>query len=285
MRRALLAAAAATTTAAATAAAAAATAAAAVDVASATASATIPTPAALVSPPVDFSGSPSGGSFSGGGSPGSGNNDAAPSSAFRRAFGFGLGAPESTPSRRLEELPATPPRSLRRLLAQVFLNGCCFCVYNQTSFVVLGRVPFVTHATLNVMRRVSKATSDHSLFMHSFICSFTTKPLLFFFFKQRQQRQQQQLKQKQRHVHIFPFLKCPWYVTFARHLNMIRKRQVCIIVVTAWWFATPISSTNALGILLALSGFALFLFHRAQGHGLTLPLPRHAAITAKGLHA
>jgi hypothetical protein len=36
----------------------------------------------------------------------------------------------------------------------VLLNGLCYCVYNQTSFVVLGRVSFVTHATLNVMRRV-----------------------------------------------------------------------------------------------------------------------------------
>ena len=35
----------------------------------------------------------------------------------------------------------------------VLLNGACYCCYNCTSFVVLGRVSFVTHATLNVMRR------------------------------------------------------------------------------------------------------------------------------------
>jgi len=40
------------------------------------------------------------------------------------------------------------------LVRCVALNGLCYCVYNQTSFVVLGRVSFVTHATLNVMRRV-----------------------------------------------------------------------------------------------------------------------------------
>lgn len=39
------------------------------------------------------------------------------------------------------------------LVRAVLLNGCCYCCYNQTSFVVLGRVSFVTHATLNVMRR------------------------------------------------------------------------------------------------------------------------------------
>jgi len=40
-----------------------------------------------------------------------------------------------------------------QLLRAVLFNGCCYCCYNQTSFVVLGRVSFVTHATLNVMRR------------------------------------------------------------------------------------------------------------------------------------
>ena len=41
-----------------------------------------------------------------------------------------------------------------RLLAATLLNGLCYCIYNQTSFLVLSRVSFVTHATLNVMRRV-----------------------------------------------------------------------------------------------------------------------------------
>lgn len=81
------------------------------------------------------------------------------------------------------------------------LNGLCYWCYNQTSFVVLGRVSFVTHATLNVMRRT------------------------------------------------------------------------CIIVVTAWWFAHPVTGANALGIALALGGFALFLGIKANGNALpTLPL-------------
>jgi len=52
------------------------------------------------------------------------------------------------------ELGAAPTLSLSQILLLVLLNGICYCTYNQTSFVVLGRVPFVTHATLNVMRRV-----------------------------------------------------------------------------------------------------------------------------------
>jgi hypothetical protein len=41
------------------------------------------------------------------------------------------------------------------LLSTLFIiNGCCYFLYNQTSFIVLGKVSFITHATLNVMRRV-----------------------------------------------------------------------------------------------------------------------------------
>jgi hypothetical protein len=86
------------------------------------------------------------------------------------------------------------------LVAATLLNGVCYWTYNQTSFVVLGRVSFVTHATLNVMRRV------------------------------------------------------------------------CIIVVTSLYFAIPMSPTNVIGIILAISGFALFLYIKV--HGANLPLPR-----------
>lgn len=85
------------------------------------------------------------------------------------------------------------------LVAMSLLNGVCYFTYNQTSFVVLGRVSFVTHATLNVMRRV------------------------------------------------------------------------CIIIVTAVYFATPITPTNALGICLAISGFSIFLYANVTGSSLSLP--------------
>ena len=86
------------------------------------------------------------------------------------------------------------------LVAVSLLNGVCYFTYNQTSFVVLGRVSFVTHATLNVMRRV------------------------------------------------------------------------CIIIAATFYFATPMTPTNVIGICLAISGFALFLYTKV--HGATLPLPR-----------
>jgi hypothetical protein len=65
--------------------------------------------------------------------------------------------------------------------------GCCFWLYNQMSFIVLGRVSFLTHATFNVMRRVF------------------------------------------------------------------------IIGITTWWFKKQTGPMNVIGIVLALSGFALFL--------------------------
>eukprot|EP00617_Octactis_speculum_P019895 CAMPEP_0185761478 /NCGR_PEP_ID=MMETSP1174-20130828/20426_1 /TAXON_ID=35687 /ORGANISM="Dictyocha speculum, Strain CCMP1381" /LENGTH=255 /DNA_ID=CAMNT_0028442741 /DNA_START=144 /DNA_END=908 /DNA_ORIENTATION=+ len=42
----------------------------------------------------------------------------------------------------------------QHVFAAMLLNGVCYCVYNQASFLVLSRVSFMTHATLNVMRRV-----------------------------------------------------------------------------------------------------------------------------------
>jgi len=98
--------------------------------------------------------------------------------------------------------------TLKKLFLLLLLNGCCYFIYNQASFMVLGRVKFVTHATLNVMRRIF------------------------------------------------------------------------IIVFTSWWFMISISQLNMIGIFLAISGFALFLYLKAPGgnHSMSLssssPLPR-----------
>jgi hypothetical protein len=90
--------------------------------------------------------------------------------------------------------------SVSKLILLCVFNGFCYSLYNQSSFMVLGRVTFVSHATFNVMRRVF------------------------------------------------------------------------IIVFTSWWFAIVISPTNMIGIFMAMSGFALFLFLKAPGNTSALPL-------------
>jgi len=76
----------------------------------------------------------------------------------------GTGGDETDSSRELRADPSLgqagaqvdhqPPVNMWSIFLAVLVNGVCYCTYNQTSFIVLGRVPFVTHATLNVMRRV-----------------------------------------------------------------------------------------------------------------------------------
>lgn len=90
--------------------------------------------------------------------------------------------------------------SVSNLLMLLLLNGFCYFLYNQSSFIVLSRVSFINHATLNVMRRIF------------------------------------------------------------------------IIIFTSWWFMISVSLLNMAGIVLAMSGFAFFLYLKVPGNASSLPL-------------
>jgi drug/metabolite transporter (DMT)-like permease len=49
---------------------------------------------------------------------------------------------------------ATDPATLTLCAGLMLLNGVCYACYNLMSFVVLGKTDVVTHAALNILRRV-----------------------------------------------------------------------------------------------------------------------------------